>query len=815
MTENTSDKPCYHCGLPVPEQFDITVEIEGEARAMCCYGCQAVAQSIVNSGMADFYRYRTDKPSKPEEIVPEFLSQLHAYDNPLVQKQFVSEDGDIREVSLILEGIVCAACVWLNEQTLQALHGVIDVNINYATHRARIKWNNHELQLSEILEAISRIGYMAHPYDPERHQYIIEKERKSHLKRLGIAAAFGMQIMILAVAMYTGEWWGIDPGFLQMFRWTSLALCIPLLLFSSSLFFNNAWRDLKNKQVGMDVPVALGMAIAFSASVYHTIINQGAVYYDSVSMFTFFLLIARYFEMTARKRSAEHTESLLNLTPAVATKIDKANNHTIIPVAELRVGDNILVKPGENIAADGIVERGTSGVNESLVTGESYPVTKSPGDKVIAGSTNTESPLVIEVKQTGDDTVLASIHRLLDETQRNKPPIAKLADRIAARFVLAILIVAGLVASYWYLNGSTQWLEYTVATLVVTCPCALSLATPTALTAASGQLAKLGLLPVRSHVLETLAKASAFVFDKTGTLTQGHLSLTDVQTLSSLSEKQCLQIAAAIEAESEHPVARSLIEYAGNKFKDDNPYKILSVENKPGAGITAKIDDQEWYIGNRDFVSNHCQQTLSQQLNTEIQQQNKTAVVLASKDTLAAVFYFDDLLRNDSPNLISQLQHHNIDTYLYSGDQTSISQRIADSAGIEHVRAELKPADKLHYVQQLQEKGETVVMVGDGINDAPVLAAADVSIAMGSGSELAAATADMILISNHISHLYNGLVLARKTFTVIKQNLAWAIGYNIIAIPAAAMGYVQPWLAAIGMSVSSLIVVLNALRLSR
>ncbi len=782
---------------------------------MCCYGCQAVAQSIVNSGMTDFYRYRTDKPSKPEEIVPEFLSQLQAYDNPLVQKQFINEDGDIREVSLILEGIVCAACVWLNEQTLQALHGVIDININYATHRARIKWNNSELQLSEILEAISRIGYMAHPYDPERHQYIIEKERKSHLKRLGISGILGMQIMILAVAMYTGEWWGIDPGFLQMFRWISLALCTPLLFFSSSLFFNNAWRDLKNKQIGMDVPVALGMAIAFSASVYHTIINQGAVYYDSVSMFTFFLLIARYFEMAARKRSAEHTESLLNLTPAVATKIDKNNNHSIVPVAELRVGDNILVKPGENIAADGIVERGTSGVNESLVTGESYPATKSPGDKVIAGSTNTESPLIIEVKQTGDDTVLASIHRLLDETQRNKPPLAKLADRIAARFVLAILVVAGLVAIYWYLNGSTRWLEYTVATLVVTCPCALSLATPTALTAASGQLAKLGLLPVRNHVLETLAKASTFVFDKTGTLTHGRLSLTKTQALSSLPEKQCVQIAAAIEAQSEHPVARSLVEYVSANIKGDNSFKPLSVTNTPGEGITAKINDELWYIGNRKFISKHCGQAISERLNTEIQQQEKTAVILANKDTLTAVFYFDDLLRSDASNLISQLHHTNVDTYLYSGDQTGISQRIADNAGIEHVRAELKPADKLHYVQQLKAKGKTVVMVGDGINDAPVLAAADVSIAMGSGSELAVATADMILISNHISHLYNGLILARKTLSIIKQNLSWAIGYNIIAIPAAAMGYVQPWLAAIGMSVSSLVVVLNALRLSR
>ncbi len=813
-SDANNNKACFHCGLPVPAGFDTSVEIDGKPRAMCCHGCAAVAQSIVNSGMQDFYRFRTDKPARAEQIVPAFLSRLQAYDNPAVQKQFVDEDGDIREVSLILEGIVCAACVWLNEKTLSALPGVVEVNINYSTRRARVKWDNQQLQLSDILEAISRIGYMAHPFDRERQQAIIEQESKTQLKRLAVAGVLGMQIMILAVAMYSGDWWGMEPGFRTSFRWLSMALTIPLLLFSSQVFFVNAWRDLKNRRVGMDVPIALGMGIAFSASVYHTFTGIGEVYYDSVAMFTFFVLVARYFEMLARKRSAESTESLLHLTPAVATWVDRqTEQQQAVAVAELRAGDWILVKPGESIAADGIVVRGHSGVDEALVTGESLPQAREPGDAVIGGSTNIDSPLVIEVLRTGEDSVLASIHRLLEQAQRSRPRIASLADRIASRFVVIILLLASAVATYWFLHGNEYWLQYTVAMLVVTCPCALSLATPTALTAASGQLARLGLLPVRDHVLETLARATVFVFDKTGTLTRGQLSLASLEPLGNADALQCLRIAAALEAESEHPVAAAIV-HAARKRKLA-AMTASAIHNQPGHGIRGRIDGDDWFIGTAGFIAEHCQQPLDKSLLRHMQQYNKMAVLLANATDIVAILVFDDELREEAHALIRQLHGTGIKTLLLSGDRNEISQRIAGELGIEQVEAELKPEDKLARVRQLQQQGEVVAMVGDGVNDAPVLAGADVSIAMGSGSDIAAASADMVLISNHIAHLYNGLQLARKTFAIIKQNLGWAIGYNLGAIPAAAAGYVPPWLAAIGMSLSSLIVVLNALRLGK
>lgn len=795
---------------------------------MCCYGCQAVSQAIIDSGMDDFYSYRTSNPEKPEEILPEFLQQLKAYDSSSIQKKFVHEtrdeasNGKALEVSLILEGITCAACVWLNEKHLNALEGVISANINYSNHRALVRWDDSQIKLSDILESISRIGYLAHPYDPEQHQRILEKERKQQIKRLGLSGLLGMQIMIFAVAMYTGEWWGIDETFRQSFRWISLALCVPILLYASSVFFKSAYRDLSNKRVGMDVPVSLGIAIAFSASFINTIKGTGEVYFDSVAMFTFFLLSARFFEIGTRKQTSEATEALLNLKPAIATRLINytdsktdsiaapINKQESIAVTELNIGDYLLVRPGEVIPADSIIVNGTSGINESLITGESLPVTKQVSDSVIGGSTNTENPLIIQVSKLGEDSVLSSIQRLIDEAQHTKPAIAKLADKIATWFVSILLTVAAIVAYYWYNADPTRWLEITIATLVVSCPCALSLATPTAITAASGQLAKIGLLPKRAHALETLAQATDFVFDKTGTLTTGRIKLEDIilQTNDQNSD-YILAVAASLEASSEHPIAKALL--------SANELTLLSVSNlkhTTGFGIQGEIDNTEWFIGNKEFIQQHSSESFTD-IASEKNTDSASRIYLASKDQCVATFILSDKIRNEAKSLIEHIHTQHKQTHLMSGDRLESAEIISAQLGIKHCQANLKPEDKLSKVKTLQQSGSIVVMTGDGVNDAPVLAGADLSIAMGKGTQLAAATADMILISNNIEHIYHGYLIAIKTLRIIKQNLSWALLYNIIAIPAAATGYVEPWLAAIGMSVSSLVVVLNALRLNR
>ncbi len=817
MNKPAEPTHCFHCGLPVDKDLNIVVEYQNENQPMCCYGCQAVSQAIINSGMDDFYKYRTSTPEKPGEIVPEFLQQLKAYDSANVQKKFVqhTNEENILEVSLILEGITCAACVWLNEQHLSALDGVLSASINYSNHRARVRWDNSKIQLSDILESISRIGYLAHPYDPEQYQRILEKERKQQIKRLGLSGLLGMQIMIFAVAMYTGDWWGIDETFKQSFRWISLGLTIPILLFASSVFFKAAYRDLSNGRVGMDVPVSLGIAIAFSASLMHTITGSGEVYFDSVAMFTFFLLSARFFEIGSRKQTSEATEALLNLKPAIATRlIDYASkkSSTIeqqenVAVTELNIGDHLLVRPGETVPADGTIISGSSSINESLITGESIPVTKHPDDPVIGGSTNSENALIIQVTKLGEDSVLSSIQRLIDEAQHTKPAIAKLADKIASWFVSVLLTAAAIIAYYWYNANPDIWLEITIATLVVSCPCALSLATPAAITAASGQLARIGLLPKRAHALETLAHATDFVFDKTGTLTEGRIKLEKIilNPEADVDENTALNIAASLEASSEHPIAKALLNACEEKLLD-----VTELSNQLGEGIQGRINGTQWFIGNRGFVEkhSHCDED-------DGSDEHASKIYLATTQHCVAVFALSDRIRDEARPLIQQLQRRHKHTHLFSGDRLENTREVSEQLGIPHYLADLKPEDKLQNVKALQQQGAIVAMVGDGVNDAPVLAGADLSIAMGKGTQLAAATSDMILISNNIEHIYHGYQIATTTLRIIKQNLSWALLYNITAIPAAAMGYVEPWLAAIGMSLSSLVVVLNALRLNR
>lgn len=782
---------------------------------MCCHGCEAVANAIINSGMDDFYKYRTSNPEKPEELIPDFLQQLKAYDTPSVQQKFVSEtdEKNILEVSLILEGITCAACVWLNEKHLNSLNGVLSANINYSNRRALVRWDNSKIQLSEILESISRIGYLAHPYDPEQHQRILEKERKQQIQKLGLSGLLGMQVMIFAVAMYTGNWWGMDEMFKQSFRWISLALTLPILLYASSVFFKAAYRDIINKRIGMDVPISLGIAIAFSASLLNTVTGSGEVYFDSVAMFTFFLLSARFFEMGARKQTSEATEALLNLKPAIATRLidyhDKRSS-TIeaqenISVSELNIGDYLLVRPGEVIPSDGQVAHGISGVNESLITGESLPVTKKVKDDVIGGSTNTENPIIIKVNKLDKDSVLSSIHRLIDDAQQAKPAIAKLADKIARWFVTVLLTVSAIVACYWYFTDATRWLEITIATLVVSCPCALSLATPTAITAASGQLARIGLLPKQSHALETLAHATDFVFDKTGTLTEGKIKLENILLIDGhgINQQQAHDIAASLEANSEHPIAKAILADRPSIFPVDN------LKHTTGQGIQGVIDGTEWYLGNDMFIQ---QQGVS--CDKIAGTDNASKIYLANKQQCIAVFILSDTIRVEAKTLIDNLHTAHKTTHLMSGDRNDNTQRISTQLGIRHALGNLRPENKLQKVHELQKQGAIVVMTGDGVNDAPVLAGANLSIAMGKGTQLAATTADMILISNNIEHIFHGYQIATKTLHIIRQNLTWALLYNVLAIPAAATGHIEPWLAAIGMSASSLVVVLNAMRLN-
>jgi len=806
--ENT---PCFHCGLPCPETTSYSVKITGDERAMCCPGCQAVAQAIVDNSLEDYYKYRTEQSITADNLIPEELEQLQLYDNSKLQDQFVTSSNshpEIKNVSLILEGIVCAACVWLNEKHVNHLTGVKSFSINYSTQRARISWDDSQIKLSEILKSISSIGYRAHPFDPGRHESIQKRERQRALIRLSVSGLGAMQVMMLAIALYAGDYSGIDSDMKLFFRWVSALIATPVVFYSAQTFFIGAWRDLKRKNLGMDVPVALAIGGAYVASIWATLTNSGQVYFDSVTMFTFFLLLGRFLELRARQRSSEVADALVKLLPVMAARIG-SNGIEQVLVNELNLDDHIRVKPGETIPADGIIIEGQTSIDESLVTGESYPLRRLENESVIGGTVNIESPIVVKITKIGEETVLAGIQRLLDRAQTEKPHIALLADKVASVFVGVILIVATVVGFIWWQIDSERAFWIVLSMLVVTCPCALSLATPAAMTAATGALTRLGMLVTHAHALETLAKVDTFVFDKTGTLTQGVLALKETTLIGSLSETQCKKIATSIEQASEHPVAKAF------QFLSSDLLVTKKITAQIGEGVEATIDNVRYRIGKRNWVSEIVGTPLQEKAGNINKNQIQSQIYLANEKEWLAVFTLEDNIRDDAKSMIDDLGILNINTILLSGDQDSVVRNTANTLEIQTMYSEQSPNNKLSVIKGLQQQGHIVAMVGDGVNDAPVLAAAQVSIAMGGGTQLAQASSDMVLLSENLNHLQESIVHARKTITVVKQNLSWAVIYNLTALPLAALGFIAPWLAAIGMSASSLFVVLNALRLMK
>ena len=776
---------------------------------MCCHGCEAVAEAIVAAGLTDFYRHRTAPSRRAEDLIPEQLRGLELYDRPDLQKSFVRAEGEhVREAALILEGIVCAACVWLNERHVNRLPGVLEFRVNYSTHRARLRWDEQHIRLSDILAAIAAIGYVAHPFDPNRQEALQKRERSVALRRLAVAGLGSMQVMMLAVGLYVGDYQGMEDWIREFLRWICLILAVPVVTYSAQSFYQGAWRDLRRRQLGMDVPVALAILAAFLASVWHTWKGSGEIYYDSVTMFVFFLLTGRFLEMTARHRAAQISEALVRMLPATATRLNAANEEEIVPIAELAPGDRVLVRPGETLPADGRIIEGASSVDESLLTGESLPLPRQVGEALIGGAVNVDSPLVMRVEKVGADTVLSAISRLLDRAQSEKPRLALLADRIAGGFVAALLIVAAVVlAAWWSLSDFDTAFRITLSVLVVTCPCALSLATPTAIVAATGALTRIGLLTTRGHALETLARATHVIFDKTGTLTFGRPQVAAVETVGGLEARRGLALAAALERGSEHPVGRALAEAAGEMIP-----LATDVHNTPGSGIEGWIEGRRYRVGRPEFVAALSQSAVSGRDDLDAA---STWVALGDETGLLAWFQLTDTLRPGAAAAVKALQARGLTVELLSGDRPDAVAHIAREVGIATATGGLSPQDKLDRLRELQRQGAVAAMVGDGVNDAPVLAAAQVSLAMGSGTQLAHATADMILLSEKLECLVNGVDMARRTLTIMRENFAWAIGYNLIALPLAAGGWLTPWMSAIGMSGSSLLVVLNALRLRR
>ena len=791
---------CFHCGTPVPAGAPPPITIDAIPRPMCCAGCAAVAEAIVASGLTDYYRLRTSFPA-PGDTVPAALRDAARYDDPVLQTRFVTGDSDRREVTLMLEGVRCAACVWLNERHVARLPGVLSFQANYATSRAQLVFDARRVALSAILQAIEAIGYHAVPYTPDAEQAALARERKRRLRELGVAGVFGMQVMMLAEALYAGAFFGIEPEFRVFFSWLSLLLTLPVLLYAGAPFFRGAVRDLRARRIGMDVPVALGLGLAFIASAAATIVGHGEIYYDAVVMFVFFLLAARYADFSARRKALLAIEALTPATPEIATRVHAGRTETV-GIESLRVGDRVLVRPGEFVLADGRVVDGVSSVDEALLTGEATPRPCRAGDRVIAGAVNGDGPLTIEIERAGGDTVLAGIKRLLARAAAERPRAVNLADRAAVWVTAGVIAAAAVAGGYWISVAPERAVSIVIAMLIVTCPCALALATPLAYTAAARRLARTRLLVARPAVLERLPRVTHVLLDKTGTLTHGEPELIAVNP--GAQRERALALAAALAVHSEHPLARALRRAAGV-----SAYAATAVRNAPGAGIRGVIDGRNYALGSPSFVATEFARAVH---DTARVTPGASVVQLADERGVVATFELRDAVRADAHAAIAALKRRGLTVEMLTGDHEAAAADAAQRSGIDRYRAGLLPEDKLRAVRELQARGVVVLMVGDGVNDAAALAAADVAVAMGRGAGMAQSAAGMVTLAPNLDVLARAFDVAAATRRNIKQNIALAIAYNAVALPLAAAGFVAPWLGALGMSASSLVVVLSAQR---
>ena len=783
-------------------------------RQFCCHGCEAVCKAIVDAGLADYYHHRSSSAASADKpVIPEFLSRVSLYDRPEIQKGFVLQQQDWSEAALLLENIRCPACLWLNEKHLRSLPGVMDVHIDDVTQRARVRWNPDSIQLSEILTAIADIGYIAHPYDASRGEYLQKLRRNRSTEKLIFAGAVGMLVMNFSLATYfmvEPDATGQLPLWVTIGRWTSLVLSTMIMAYSGQEFFSGAWNDIRNRRLGMDIPVVLGLTAAYSGSLYTTITGHGEVYYDSIAMFIFFLLLARRFELGGKLVAADHLERLARVIPGTAQRVDEEGVRQSVAVEELVPGDLVRLVPGETVPVDGEISNGISSFDESLLTGESNPVLKQAGDNVIAGSVNGDQPVIVRVTKTMQASALSEIRQQVDYGLEQRPRYAELAERVASVFVAVILVIAIATALLWCLSGSDNWLPSTIAVLIVTCPCALALATPVALTVSAGRLIKRGILPLRMSALDVLAKCDYFVFDKTGTLTAGTPCLNQLIALPGMDENQALQYAAAISADSEHPIARALRHV-------EVPVSVATknVSNLPGSGICAEIDGSEWRFGKQEYaITGELQNPELQVKIDSARAKGLTVSLLSNAHEAQAIFIFEDPLRPGIKEMMQGLRDASVTHFsILSGDAHSTVMSIGEQLRIDDCHGGMSPPEKLAWVASKQAEGYRVAMFGDGINDAPALAAADVSISFSAATDLANVSSDFLILGKDASVLSDARALATRTRRNIMQNFSWAAAYNFTAVPFAALGMIPPWGAAIGMSFSSLFVVTNALRL--
>lgn len=782
---------CFHCGQALPGK-PARVQVEGALQPFCCDGCAAAAQWIRDANLDDYYRLRSERAGR----IDVDSADLALWDREDVLSGHVRErDDGTCELTLLSDGMRCAACAWLIDRALSREPGVHEVSANAVTGRIRISWDPAATPLSAPLARLQALGYRPYLATGMAAEQQRRSERNRWLLRMGVAGLGAMQAMMFAEALYLDFNNTISLPTRDFLRWITLLVSTPVVFYSGWPFLSGAVRELRGRRPGMDTLVAVSVLLAYGASVVETLRGGEHVWFDAAVMFVMLLLGARLLEQRVRRSASAQLDALARARPAFAVRALSDGGRETVPVAALAVGDRLHVASGEAVAADGVLLHAAAGFEEALLTGESRPVRRQPGEQVLAGSICREHPAQIQVTAVGAGTRLSQLGALVERAQAHRPALAQLADRIAGRFVVGLLLVAVATFALWWNHQPERAFEVTLALLVISCPCALSLAVPAALAAANGRLARLGLLPVSADALQRLAWVTDIVFDKTGTLSDGQPRLQQVQPQPGWQRDEVLRIAAALERGSTHPIATAFA------LDDDlEPLHVGDAASVPGQGVQGVIDGRYWRLGQAGFAAG---------------QADDGAVWLGRDGVAVARFVLAETARSDAPAAVTRLRAQGLALHLSSGDAADAVQRFAEAMAIPDAGARRTPEDKLAHVRDLQQQGRVVAMVGDGINDAPVLAGADLSIAVGSGAALAQRAADLVLTGTALNRLPQAVALARRTRKVIRQNVAWAIGYNLLAIPLAVAGLVTPWVAALGMALSSLAVTMNALRLSK
>jgi Cu2+-exporting ATPase len=806
---------CDHCMLEVSERDAVRDEIDGENRIFCCHGCDGIYRLIHSEGLDDFYAKRRDWTPGPADDTSMDLTAFLDGLRPV---------GDEVETDLVLDGIRCASCVWLNEKILLRTKGITDARVNYATHRAKVRWDPSQIDIKAILGRIRSIGYTPKPFLRGKFEDEQKQQTRELLVRFGTAAFFSMQLMLFSIALYAGYFQGMDEKVKYLFHGIAFALTTPVLFYSGWPIIKGAFRGLKNLAFNMDVLIAAGALSAYGYSIYQLFIN-GEVYFDTAAMIITLILLGRYIEAGAKGRASETISRLMQLAPREARRLDSQQPEIPIhraaremaPVASIHPGDLLEVLPGERVPLDGVLVSGTSETDESMLTGESRPLSKSAGASVFGGTLNLYGSFVFRVTKSDKETVLSQIIHAVEDAQARRAPIQTVADRVVGYFVPAVLFIALATFGGWLYHGApvSRAVMNAVSVMVIACPCALGLATPLAILIGTSNGASRGILIKGGDVIEKTASVDFAVLDKTGTITEGKPALSETLGIG-MHAGEALRLAASVERLSEHSLGRAIVEAAHGV----DLHEVSGFSAIPGKGIRGLIEGKGALVGNRTFIET---EGINGPVDTVVDEERRRALVeheqagstivyLSWGADLRGIFVISDTVRPEAAEAINMLTLAGLGVAMVTGDNPGTADAVARKTGIRSVKAQVSPIDKAEEIARLEEQGRRVLMTGDGINDAPALVRATVGVAMGRATDIALESADIVVMRPDLRLVADAVLLAKKTFSIIRQNIFWAFFYNLVVIPLAIMGVLHPIIAAGSMAFSSLSVVGNSLR---